>query len=150
MRHYYGRDDDGFKMALVSNFTDDDVTKFIANSQSAKLNMVKKEWQNLRDQFENLYIDKKENKEESKVDDDDEDLEMKDKYKSTEKITNALKFFMGDDWEHYQQNFKNEEVFDDDLKDLKDDDLEKLIPKIGPRSRIRHWLIKTQNNTKMK
>merc|ERR1712204_4196 len=97
---------DGFKMVLVSQFTCEDVTMFIERSQCMQLNRMKKEWQDLRQQFENFNIEKK------------EDSEMKNGCKSTEKMTRGLKLLCGDDWQHYLQNFKNGEIFDDDLQNL--------------------------------
>jgi len=44
------------------------------------------------------------------------------------------------DGSKYLQNFKNEEVTDEDLPNLCRDDLMELIPKMGPRNRFLKWL----------
>ena len=55
-------------------------------------------------------------------------------------IAVALKKNCGENWIEYLRNFKEEEVFDDDLKHLEMSDLEKLIPRMGPRKRFRKWM----------
>ena len=55
-------------------------------------------------------------------------------------IAVALKRNCGDNWLEYLRNFKNEEVFDDDLKNLSHQDLACLIPRMGPRKRFAKWM----------
>ena len=45
-----------------------------------------------------------------------------------------------DGWMEYLENFKEEKVKDEILHTLTNDDLKELIPRMGPRNRIREWL----------
>jgi len=64
-----------------------------------------------------------------------------------EAIENALQELCGPDWKTFLQNFKEQEVTDEDLeilsttsdKDL-DENLMILIPKMGPRMRFKKWI----------
>merc|ERR1719474_1658182 len=56
------------------------------------------------------------------------------------RIRNALEKHCGKNWRSFVQNFENEEVTDKDLKDLNDDELKQLIPKMGPRKRFKKWM----------
>ena len=49
-------------------------------------------------------------------------------------------------WELYYETFLNEEVNDNDVLNLTEDDLRELIPKIGPRSRIKKWIENRKQN----
>eukprot|EP00486_Rosalina_sp_Unknown_P002047 CAMPEP_0201566638 /NCGR_PEP_ID=MMETSP0190_2-20130828/6572_1 /ASSEMBLY_ACC=CAM_ASM_000263 /TAXON_ID=37353 /ORGANISM="Rosalina sp." /LENGTH=466 /DNA_ID=CAMNT_0047985633 /DNA_START=23 /DNA_END=1420 /DNA_ORIENTATION=+ len=75
--------------------------------------------------------------------DDDEDMKENEysnrNENKMEKIENALRSLCGVDWKFYFKRFEDEEVYDDDLFDLNEKDLAKLLPKIGPRSRVRNW-----------
>ena len=55
-------------------------------------------------------------------------------------IKRALKEHTDKDWSVYFWNFVNEKVKDMDLEYLDDNDLKELIPKMGPRNRIRAWI----------
>ena len=55
-------------------------------------------------------------------------------------IAVALKRNCGDNWLEYLRNFKNEEVYDDDLKNLSHQDVSCLIPRMGPRKRFSKWM----------
>lgn len=154
MEHYYGRNMNGYKMVLISNYTSDDVENFVKTTQ---LKRSEKERQNVRKQLENFHI----NNVKSKVNNNglykngkyknDFDVDMKDNMDEDENkmelIEKGLQRLCGNDWKYYLKRFKDEEVYDDDLLDLNEKDLAKLIPKIGPRSRVRNW-IKGMKNKK--
>ena len=51
----------------------------------------------------------------------------------------ALQEFCSNQWMDILQKFQDEDVKDSDLKFLEDNDLQELIPKIGPRNRFKCW-----------
>ena len=58
-------------------------------------------------------------------------------------ITDKLKELSNNDWEQYLNNFKENEISDKDLTDLKDysaEDWKELIPKMGPRNKFKKWV----------
>ena len=52
-------------------------------------------------------------------------------------IYNILQEIGDNDWIKYFKNFQNEDVRDDDAKYLDEDELQELIPKIGPQIRFK-------------
>eukprot|EP01083_Nonionella_stella_P061256 159662_1 len=147
MAHYYGRNKPGYKMVLISNYTDEDVSNFVTTTQ---LKRCQKEQQNIRKELEKFHI----HNVKSKVDEQNEQNEQKQNREAKQDINNdlkqtkiikALRRLCGDDWEFYFRNFCNQEIYDEDLIGLTEDDLKVLIPKIGPRSRVREWINKLKN-----
>ena len=163
MRHYYGANIDGYKMVLISNYTSDDVLNFV---QTTQLKRSEKQRLNVRKQLEHFHINNVKSKaqngcsnssnhEHKNNDDQDEDAEMKENvdgydggHNKMEKIEDALRRLCGGDWKFYFKRFQDEEVYDDGLFDLSEEDLAKLLPKIGPRSRVRNWIKQMKQNQK--
>ena len=144
MRHYYGYEEDGYQMVLISNYSDLDVERFIKQTQ---LKQRDEEIQQMKEQLNKCHIDIKtldevkqdiaSDIEMNKIQGDDvADFEVK----STEMLEDTLRGLCGLDWNKYLQNFRQYNIGDDDLLDIRDSELRILIPKIGPRSRFRKWL----------
>ena len=147
MHHYYGRKQHGYKMVMISNFSDSDVAVFIGDTQ---LKHMDQEMQQIREQLDSFSVNIGSKEAAEGIKDIEVnakkgntlDIEMKcdDQLKSTEVIGDALKGLCGNDWNVYLQNFQNRNIGDDGLIHLTESDLRTLIPKIGPRSRFRKWL----------
>mmetsp|Transcript_63537 Transcript_63537/g.101111 ORF Transcript_63537/g.101111 Transcript_63537/m.101111 type:complete len:676 (+) Transcript_63537:105-2132(+) len=61
-------------------------------------------------------------------------------YGKYSKVAKALQGISEKEWKTYLENFKAQEVTDDDLANLCRQDLMELIPKMGPRNRFVKWL----------
>ena len=55
-------------------------------------------------------------------------------------IKKSLQENCGSEWETFYKNFVQEQVTDNDVKDLSNDDLKDLITKMGPRNRFKKWI----------
>ena len=112
------------------------VDPFISIIQPQPVVVVKKEYKIIKENKNPMDIDPFE----GIVND------MKDKVNNNHgkynKIASVLKDIVEkeNDRNKYLMNFKNEEVTDEDLKNLCRDDLLELIPKMGPRNRFLKWL----------
>merc|ERR1712244_161309 len=119
--------EDGYQMVLISNYSDLDVERFIKQTQ---LKQRDEEIQQMKEQLNKCHIDIKtldevkqdiaSDIEMNKIQGDDvADFEVK----STEMLEDTLRGLCGLDWNKYLQNFRQYNIGDDDLLDIRDSEL---------------------------